>query len=309
MHSKIRMLTLAGFLVLTSIAATAQEPQFSNLYVFGDSYCDVGNLYAPSPPYYQHRWSNGPLWVEHIAGFLGVPPLTPSSIGGTDYAWDGAAVTEASFTPSIPQQVERYLADHGGKADPGALFILEGGTNDILQTSFTNPEELGYQIALGLANSEQRLRDAGARHILMTNLLDVGLLPIAATKSSLASAVASATNKWLDVLLSDDRRREAIHMSAEERREGIQILHFNLFALVHAVGKDPTHFGFTNLTDPCRVDTTLCADPDHSFFFDDVHPSEFAQAYFAVAVETILATQDLATQDLAKQDQDKGGSD
>jgi len=278
------MLAMAGSLILTSIAAAEQAPHYSNLFVFGDSYCDVGNLHSPSPPYYQSRWSNGPLWVEHIAGFLGVPPLTPSSTGGTNYAWDGAAVTEASFTPSIPQQVERYLSDHGGKADPDAFFILEGGINDIVQTSFTDPEELGYQIALGLANSEQRLRDAGARHILITNLFDVGLLPAAANISSLATAAATAANKYLDILLP-----------ADERREGVHILRFNLFALVNAIGRDPAHLGFTNVTDACKT-TTLCADPDHWFFFDDTHPSEFAQSDFAVAVEAILAARD-ATRD------------
>jgi phospholipase/lecithinase/hemolysin len=277
MRLRLDVLTLAGLLVVASIAAAEHTTHFSALVVFGDSYCDVGNLHAPVSPYYQGRWSNGPLWVEHVAGFLGVAPLTPSSLGGTDYAWDGAAVTNSSYTPSIPQQVERYLSDHGGTADSDALFIIEGGGNDILHTSFTDPEELGYQIALGLTNSEQRLRDAGARHILISDLLNIGLLPLAAPNATIDSAAATATNKWLDILLEEDQPREDMHL-----------IRLNVFALVDAIGKDPTHFGFTNVTDPCWSGT-LCADPDHWFFFDNAHPSEFAQSDFAVAVENALA--------------------
>jgi phospholipase/lecithinase/hemolysin len=274
MRPSFRILTLAATLVLGPIASAERTRHYSNLYVFGDSYCDVGNLHAPVP-YYQGRWSNGPLWVEHIAGFLGVP-LTPSSAGGSDYAWDGAAVTQSNYSPSIPQQVEEYLSTRDGKADPDALFILEGGTNDILTTTSTNPEEIGYQIALGLANSVQRLRAAGARHFVISNLFDIGLLPIAAPKAGFASAAATAANSHLDHLLFEDRQREGVH-----------ILRLNTFSLLNAIAKDPSHFGFVDVTDPCKI-TTPCADPDHWFFFDSVHLTEFAQSDLAVAVETLL---------------------
>src|SRR5579863_2178064 len=76
-------------------AASAATPKFTNLYVFGDSYCDVGNVSIatqgarPGPLYYEGRFSNGPLWVDHIASYLGVP-LTPALAGGTDFAFAGA---------------------------------------------------------------------------------------------------------------------------------------------------------------------------------------------------------------------------
>ena len=278
MHPILRMLSCACVLVMASIALSAQAPHYSNLFIFGDSYCDVGNLHSPSP-YYQNRWSNGPLWVDHIAGFLGLS-LSPSSAGGSDYAWDGAAVTDPSFAPSIPQQVERYLSDHGGKADPDALFVLEGGINDITKITFTDPEDMGHQIALGLVQSEQQLRQAGAQHFLISNLLDVGRLPLAQPIAGLATATAIAADRHLDRLLRDEQER------------GVHIVRLNLFSLVNAIANDPGHFGFTNITDPCRTNSSLCTDPDHSFFFDDAHLSEFAQSDLAVAVETLLAAED-----------------
>ena len=276
--------TLLG---LVSIAAQAATPKYDNLIVFGDSYCDVGNLYLatggaePAAPYYNMRFSNGPLWVDHVAGFMGVP-LTASLAGGTDYAFGGAWVTQpqsVTGVPSVPQQVETYLIQHGGKADPNALYILEGGGNDILDTTTGTPEELGKQIALGISASELLLRRAGARHFVIPDLFNVGLLPAAAGNVSFATAASAAANRWEDDLLG-----------LEELLQGNYILRMNVFNLLNAVETDPTHFGFTDVADPCLT-SNVCADPDHTFFWDTHHPTEFGHAFFAVTLENALATQ------------------
>ena len=81
--------TVLACLFLSPIAAQAANPHFSAIYVFGDSYCDAGNLFIAdggifpiSPPYYKGRFSNGLVWAEHVAGSWGLP-LTPSLAGGT----------------------------------------------------------------------------------------------------------------------------------------------------------------------------------------------------------------------------------
>src|ERR1700734_910207 len=164
---------MLALLALASPGALAATASYAALYVFGDSYCDVGNLFAatggfePAAPYYNGRFSNGPIWLDHVAGFLGVP-FKASLLGGTDYAFGGAWVTAPQVIPggtipSVPQQVELYLSQHGGKADPNALYVLEGGGNDILGTTTGSPNALGFQIAAGIAQSELLLRQAGAR--------------------------------------------------------------------------------------------------------------------------------------------------
>ncbi len=286
MRKSTWILTTALF-GLASIAAQAATLTYDNLIVFGDSYCDVGNLFIatggaePAAPYYDMRFSNGPLWVDHVAGFLGVP-LTAYLAGGTDYAFGGAWVTQpqsVTGVPSVPEQVEIYLSQHDGKADPNALYILEGGGNDILDTTTGTPEELGYQIALGIAESERLLRQAGARHFVIPDLFNVGLLPAAAGNVSFAAAASTATNQAEDELLG-----------FEGFLQGVYILRLNVFSLLNAVETDPTHFGFTDVTDPCLT-TTVCADPDHTFFWDTHHPTEFGHAFFAVTLENALATQ------------------
>ena len=97
-HSTLRATVTAGVLVACSIAAHAAASSFDAIYVFGDSYSDVGNIFIatggakPAPPYYKGRFSNGPIWIDHLAGAYGLT-VTPSLKGGTDYAFGGAEVT------------------------------------------------------------------------------------------------------------------------------------------------------------------------------------------------------------------------
>jgi len=290
MAKKNSLLLLAVIIALATILVRAATPTYDALYVFGDSYCDVGNLYYatgdtyPPAPYYMGRFSDGPLWVDHVAGFLKVP-LTPSQLGGTDYAFGGAWATAnqplgAGVIPSVPTQVFLYLQSHGGKADPNALYIIEGGGNDIVDTTTGSPQALGYQIALNLVASEAMLRKAGARHFMIPNLFNVAILPVAQSKAAFASAASIAANKGLDLLLV-----------LEQRIPGVHILRMDVFSLMNAVQTDPTHFGFTDITDPCLT-TAVCGDPDHTFFWDTFHPTLFGHSFFAVTLENALSQQD-----------------
>ena len=83
------LLALAAPLSESAIAVS-----FDRMYVFGDSLSDTGNVsnvtrfvqtldpstsvQPPSPPYFQGRYSNGPLWVDYLADAFDVD-LVPSS--------------------------------------------------------------------------------------------------------------------------------------------------------------------------------------------------------------------------------------
>jgi phospholipase/lecithinase/hemolysin len=269
--------------------ATAHAAKYDAIVVFGDSYCDVGNVFiathgtTPAPPYFNGRFSNGPIWIEHVAGYMGLP-MTPYLAGGTDFAFGGAMVTKPVVTPEgtipdVPQQVGLYLSQNANKADPNALYVIEGGGNDILGATGGSPDQLAFQIASGIAASELLLRKAGARHFLIPNLFNVGLLPAGQANATFDNAASQATNQWLNVLLG-----------LENLLEGVHIQRTNVFSLLNAVQTDPSHFGFVDVTDPClNPITTICADPDHTLFWDVEHPTEFGHSFFAVTAETVLS--------------------
>jgi phospholipase/lecithinase/hemolysin len=288
-HS-LRLFAFAALLTpLFGLQAAAAAP-YDAIYVFGDSYCDVGNIFiatggaTPAAPYYNGRFSNGPIWLDHVASAWGLP-LGPSLAGGTDYAVGGAevttSVTEPGGTiPSVPEQVLEYLEAHGGRADPHALYILEGGGNDILNASGGSPKVLGLKIAAGIAGSELLLRQAGARNFLIPDLVDIALLPAGQANASFATAASIAANAALDNLLQ-----------FEMLLQNIKIYRLPVFSLFNSIAADVFHFGFVNVTQPCLnpVTSAVCADPDHTLFWDAEHPTVFGHSFFAVLVVARLS--------------------
>ena len=85
---------VTAVLALGMLAPAPARAGLTQIVAFGDSLIDTGNLFAatgqPPAPYFDGRFSNGPVWVEYLAGRLGIAPPTPSLTGGTDYAWAGA---------------------------------------------------------------------------------------------------------------------------------------------------------------------------------------------------------------------------
>jgi phospholipase/lecithinase/hemolysin len=312
----LRVLAILTCLAAGPIAARAANERYDAIYVFGDSYSDVGNIYAftkgelpPSlplgpGPYFNGRFSNGPLWVEHLAGDRGLP-LYPSSDtvhNGTDYAWGGAFVTvpgnNTTIPPSIPQQVELYLANTGGHADPNALYIITGGGNDILGASGVSPESLGWQIARGIADSELALRRAGARNFLVPELFNVGLLPAAAALGpeavSFATEASLATNRELERLLGYEAFLRDVRIYIIHGYSLFQDLAVDSAPAAYSTPTTPvpgktSHFGFTNIATPCLSPTlAVCSDPDHTLFWDAEHFTEFGHALLALAAESTL---------------------
>ena len=280
-------------IVLSPVATQAATPHFSAIYVFGDSYCDTGNLFAATggavpanPPYYNGRFSNGPVFVEHVASAWGLP-MKPSLLGGTDYAWGGAFVTAdqplggGAVIPSVPHQVQLYLSQHGGKADPNALYILEGGGNDIIDAAGVgSPQQLGFQIAVGTAGNELLLRQAGARNFLIPNIFNLATVPEGGTFAAFNTAAAVAANKALGEFLQ-----------VEELDPRIHITKLNTFDLFQAVETDATHFGFLDVTTACFNEDTLqiCDDPVHHMFWDHIHPTVFMHSFVAVSIEALYS--------------------
>jgi len=285
---------MAVLMLIASIPTrAASHPAFDAIYVFGDSYYDVGNIFIatggaiPAAPYFNGRFSNGPIWIDHLAGTYGLT-VKPSLAGGTDYAVGGAEVTAAvpagnSSIPSIPQQVALYLSQHNFKADPKALYIMGGGGNDILNATSGSPTALAGEIAFGLLSSIAQLQRAGARNFLVPSLFNIGLLPASRASGNTAFALAAsqAVNKDVDAGLFIDSFLPSMH-----------IYRTDTFSLLQAVVADGTHYGFTDITDPCLNTSvsppTICSNPFTNFFWDGEHPTTFAHSFFAVAAEQAL---------------------
>jgi phospholipase/lecithinase/hemolysin len=143
-----RVTSRAGSLALIALVMGGLWPSrgetIGAIYAFGDSLSDVGNIYSktggtiPGAPYVNGQFRNGPVWVQDLAAGLGLAPLVPSMLGGTDYAYGGAETGPTAFNTSNPAtdlsgptgQLAQFQAAHP-IADPNALYTICIGSNDL----------------------------------------------------------------------------------------------------------------------------------------------------------------------------------
>lgn len=245
--------------------AAAAQPAYSQLVVFGDSLSDVGN---------NGRFTAGYLWDEHVSGTLG-SVIQASKNGGTDYAISGALITATNGAIlSLPAQLHAYLTAHP-KADPKALYVIWGGGNDAFSTLGTPAngpavEAAGIKATLDMVFM---LHAAGARNILIGNVPHTDLTPFVQSLGDAAVAQQLAlVTAWNEKL-----GREFGRLGWP----GTRLFLFDSAASLQALFTSPTHYNFTNLTTPCG---SSCADPDHTLFWDSIHPGATGHAYLASAI-------------------------
>ena len=85
-----------SFILLYLLSSIVFANPLKNIVIFGDSLSDNGNLYAymkhqlpVSPPYYNGRFTNGPVWVERLASSY----FSGDQSHLLDYAYGGAGVS------------------------------------------------------------------------------------------------------------------------------------------------------------------------------------------------------------------------
>ena len=257
----LRVTGLAAAAAYALVSPPARAAGFSQLYVFGDSLSDTGN---------NGRYSASYLWDEHLAGAYGVT-CTPSNQGGTDYAISGALIT--SGANSLPNQVSAYLSAHH-KADANALYAIWGGGNDVLSTIGNGGTGPGIQAA-GVADTVAMLKTlykAGARQFLVGLVPRTDLTPeVQGDGHAVIAQQGSLVANWNAALL---KALGSISLS------GAQIWRYDSAGFMTAIITSPTHFGFTSAA---ACDNT-CPDPDHTFFWDKVHPGATAHAMIGASM-------------------------
>lgn len=216
-NAVLRM-TQGAFAVAMCLGFQAPAQAYSQLYVFGDSLSDTGNI---------GRWtfdsSSHQLYDEILAKNIGTT-LTPSSQGGLNYAeGGGVAVPGLDSDYTTQDQVKSYLNSTGGKADPDGLYIHWIGGNDLAAAALSlNPisaVEIATNSATQAASQVNDLLKAGAgtvvvptvpniglTPVLMEGIIQVGLLPVQQQALEVAYQYLNAQNTP-----DNDARTEAIH--------------------------------------------------------------------------------------------------
>lgn len=291
MRTSLQTLLLSLLFVFFSTPALAT---FSQMYVFGDSLSDSGNLSLltggaiPGAPYYRGRFSNGPNYADDLAARLGLP-LAPSLAGGTNYAYGGARTdSHPSGLPlGVLSQVADYTTTHAS-ADPNALYIVFAGANN-LQDALAAPTVADANAIVGQAVTDigtalTTLESRGARHFLVPNAPDLGLVPRVLAFGSAASAYTSLLSSSFNTLLD----------SLLNGYTGVDLRRFDTFGFMHDAINNPGRFGFNVVDQRCYTGDdqnftgggSICANPDRYLFWDGIHPTAAGHAALAQAIYT-----------------------
>ena len=97
----------AGAAILAASLAYGVLPAsaYTDLFAFGDSLSDAGNHFqatgSPPAPYFMGHASNGPTWVEDLSLQLNLGSLTPSLLGGNDFAFAGGQSGKTDANPNF----------------------------------------------------------------------------------------------------------------------------------------------------------------------------------------------------------------
>jgi len=284
--------------------AHASMVSYSQLYVFGDSLSDVGNIYEltdhnvpVSPPYAQGRFTNGKVWVQYLAEDLGLGPVTASLNGGNDFAY-GAAQTGQTIAhkgldvidlPALDltaQQVQYQASAPAPASD--ALYTLWIGANDIFafinlyldgELAFSDAGTFISQATSNVGVAVESLADSGMNHMLALNLPDLSKTPEVMAAASTTENPSAALAQVSDLTrMFNAALASRLQDAAKEKDFDLTLV--DTFTRVNQAAADPQAFGFSNVTDPCWTGTLgdplsgiICSHPEDYLFWDDVHPT------------------------------------
>ncbi len=248
----------AIILILVPIFA-AGAPRYDRVYVFGDSYSDIGEGYLDG---------NGPTAVAYLAEHLGTP-LRPSNDaksadGSLDFAISGAQtgagegrkIGKALLGWGMVNQVDDFAGRVRSKAirfDPDTtLFFIAGGLNDGRLPSETTVTNLKRLI--------KTLYSVGGRHFRLA------LLPASIPSfSKVAQRLNPEISRIPDQIASE--------------LPGAQVRLSRWGPYFDEVMESPERYGIKNTTDACagraifKQDATPCPAPSTYFYYHAGHPS------------------------------------
>ncbi len=298
-------------LFMSAMPANAASIDYSQLFIFGDSLSDSGNVFnlsggtfPPSPPYFPGRFSNGPNWVDQFGAKLGLTPALSTELNpaaplpsdGINFAL--GAATSGSTTiahlatgnpalaglPGLSQQISTFQALYSGPVapDPNALFVLWIGGNDYL-FGVNDPAT----VLSNIANAINTLSSLGAENFLVANLPDLGETPFAEINGGppLEAALNAVTQ---------------VHNDGLEQLLGTLDGNFSLLdinELFKQAQADPAAFEFVNADDgflpTCfdADDNFICppgTNPDQFVYWDEIHPTSPAHSVIAATAHELL---------------------
>jgi phospholipase/lecithinase/hemolysin len=265
-------------------APTADKGYFEGRFTDGYNFADLISNKLLSTP----TKATFPYGFEDPVFDLKVPFANRPEGQSLNFAYGGAqAVGGEEPIPDLDSQTDAYR--DFPSANPTGLYIITIGANDVralvpksgAPTAAATVEARLQAAAAEIAQEVGQLFSFGARHVLVTGIPDVGLIPSfndvtdAAMRRGLLTAYAEKLDGYVQAELAK------LVLPA-----GAHLYGFDFEGWSDQVIANPAAFGFTNVTQSRTSQQQGALQPVGSgyLFFDQIHPSAQAHAQVAAAI-------------------------
>tara|TARA_Y100001956_G_scaffold73251_1_gene79292 strand:+ start:403 stop:1647 length:1245 start_codon:yes stop_codon:yes gene_type:complete len=270
------------------------KTSINRVVAFGDSLSDTGNLYNGSQWVFPNRnswflghFSNGFVWTEYLANDKNLP-LYNWAVGGA------AGTNQYVALTGIYDQVTSYLTymKIAQNYDPAqTLFTLEFGLND-----FMNYNREVSDVKADLSSALIRLKDAGAKHLIMLTLPD-------ATK---APQFKYSTEEEINLVRAKifEFNQFIVEQAELYQQQGMNIALYDAHKLFESMTSNPKQHGFENASDAClNINRSSAADYlySHSFTNDCAYHGSDKYVFWGVTHPTTAAHKYIADNIIAQQ--------
>lgn len=269
------------------------DTSYRQIFVFGDSLSDTGNLASVigdfPAPYYMNRVSNGPVAVETLAAKLGLTATASLHLLGLNNGGNYAVAGANAFGDEaidLNTQIISFQVNHGFVAPKDALYVIFIGGNDVRsardEPDLAIAESLVKAAANEVRHSIENLAQIGARSFLLVNTPNIGIIP----ETHLVADNSNNPDLQKRARKLSQLYRELLQDIAEqlEDENRINISEFDLFKFFNKLVKKAERYNFINTTDACfdpvsypdtffHPDCAGGANANQFVFFDSIHPT------------------------------------
>ncbi|MBS0657407.1 MAG: autotransporter domain-containing protein [Verrucomicrobia bacterium] len=271
-------------LVSSAAAQSFVDTRYSSHFFFGDSLSDTGNLFAatggtqpPSPPYFNGRFSNGPVFPEILVpGLANATTAAPTVRGNLNFAFGGAtAQSDVTNPPNFGAQIGLFNQRQLSIASNDLVSVLFGANDFFNKVSIATNQNttaingIATASATAVSTGINTLIGRGGRNFLVFGLPDLGN-----TAQFLNSPARPLGSTYTDTFNSQLQTQ----LSTIRDSSGARFTFVDLRAFVNRLRERPADFGFTNVNNAFLPPLgTAQGDPNGFLFYDGVHPTNRAE--------------------------------
>ncbi len=242
---------------------------YDTIVCFGDSMSDTGNVYNltdskwPPAPYYQGRFSNGPVWIEK----LNISNLMNYAYGSatSDNNLVVGITAFNTIVPGVRQQISIYKNSTDFKKINFArtIYVIWAGGNDY----YFDPTLAPSVIVNSLINGINDLIQIGGQSFLIVNQPPLEAYPAVATEN---------ISDYLNTLtLQHNNDLSNSIQTLRSNFSNLSLYLFDVYSLITNILTNNSAYGI-NSTKNCWYTLNgsiipLCTTPETYLFIDEYH--------------------------------------